>query len=84
LDLKSNNMLFKKKITIPKDNAQSVTVLESWTVEWSSKAYNGYGSDIRHNAKVFISEANKDKFVKQLKEASKFINAPIDITTKKN
>ena len=73
-----------KKITIPQDNAQTVTELESWTVEWLSKNYNGYSGDTKHNAKVFINEKEADEFVKQLNECSKFINAAISVSKKKN
>lgn len=78
--------LFKtKKITIPVDNAQSVTELESWTVEWISYV-NSFGmyAEEQHNAKVFILEEDRDEFIKQLKESAKFTNSTIRITTKKN
>jgi hypothetical protein len=78
------NFFKTKQITIPKDNDQTVTEVESWTVEWISKDFDGYSSDRKHNAKVFINEANRNEFVKQLKECSKFINAEISITVKKN
>lgn len=71
-------------IKIPKDNAQSVTELESWTVEWLSKNYDGYSGNVKHNAKVFINDNEADEFIKQLKECSKFINADIHISKKKN
>jgi len=78
--------LFKtKKITIPVNNAQSVTELESWTLEWESfkHDFSEYGTRV-HNAKVFIKEEDMAEFKKQLEECAKFINSEVFITTKKN
>ena len=74
-----------KKITIPIDNAQSVTELEFWTVEWLSyvNSFGMYAKE-QHNAKVFILEEDRDEFIKQLRESAKFTNSTIHITTKKN
>lgn len=74
--------LFKTKI--PKDNAQEVILIESWTIEWFSKDYNGFASDQKHNARVFSNENDMIEFKKQLEECSKFINAGIAIKVKKN
>lgn len=76
----------KKEITIPVDNAQTVTELESWTVEWECYKDNSWSfyASKTHNAKVFIIEKDADEFVKQLHECSKFINTTIRTTKKKN
>lgn len=74
-----------KKITIPKDNAQTVQVIESWTVEWKSyKHYYRTYADETHNAKVFLKEEDANKFIEQLKECAKFINSTVYTEKKKN
>ena len=79
------NIFKTKKITIPVDNAQTVTELESWTIEWNSYKHNmGSYADKKHNAKVFIKESEADEFEKQLNESAKFINSTVYIKKKKN
>ena len=74
---------FKTKvITIPVDNSQSVTELESWTVRWTAYLHDFSNHGIRRTFhKVFIKELEADEFIKQLKESAKFLNT--DITTNK-
>jgi hypothetical protein len=76
----------KKEITIPVDNAQTVTELESWTVEWTSYTNDGWSSygNKKYNAKVFIIKKDVDEFMKQLDECAKFLNTTIHSSWKKN
>ena len=77
--------IFKRKttvITIPIDNAQSVTQLDdTFRIEWTSikHSFSDYGKHI-FNVKVFIHEKDAIEFKKQLEESAKFINS--DIWTK--
>jgi len=69
------------KIFIPKDKAQEVTELESYTVTW--KVLEGW-----HNAKiiyheVFIYKDDAEEFKKQLEESAKFIKAYISVSISK-
>lgn len=59
------------KLLIPKEKAQIVTELESWTVTWYIRT--GWSNDTQHFAKVFIKEADAIEFNKQLNESAKFI-----------
>lgn len=80
------NLFNKKEITIPVDNAQTVTELESWTVEWVSyinDVFSSYATR-KHNAKVFINKTDADEFIKQLHESAKFINTTIHASINKN
>ncbi len=72
----------KKEITIPKDNAQIITELESWTIEWKVKT--GWSNDTKVSHKCFINELEAKEFEKQLKESAKFINAWIETNFYKN
>jgi len=74
---------FKQKI--PKDNAQEVTIQESWTIEWTSYQ-NSFGSyaDATFNAKVFPFEKDADEYKKQLEESAKFVNTTIKVVKRKN
>ena len=79
------NIFKTKKVTIPLDNAQTVTELESWTIEWTSyKQDFGTYARSKHNAKVFIKEEEANEFKKQLKESAEFINSTVHIEKKKN
>ena len=70
------------KLFIPKEKAQTVTELESWSVEWHVRA-NGYNSTNRH-AKTFIKEEDAQEFQKQLYESAGFIKAWISTELSKN
>lgn len=76
------NIFKTKKITIPKDNAQTITELESWTIKWSTQG-NTYGSEIV-NFKTFIKESEAKEFEKQLLESAKFIKIWIHTKLYKN
>ena len=68
-------MFFKQQI--PKENAQEVTIQESWRLEWTSyKLLYSYNiiPDSEFNAKVFPLEKDADEYKKQLEEAAKFVN----------
>lgn len=60
------------KIFIPKDKAQEVTELESWTIQWKTQG-DTYGSTIV-NHKAFIKEEEAKEFEKQLIASAKFLN----------
>lgn len=70
------------KLFIPKDKAQLVTELESWTVTWYVKT--GWSNDTERHAKVFIKESDALEFKKQLKESANFLGCWIDIEFNKN
>ena len=71
------------KIKIPKDNAQEITVLESWTVSWTVAQSIRWGEAKEFN-KCFIKEVDAIEFDKQLKESAKFIDTPIITNYYKN
>lgn len=70
------------KLLIPKDNAQTVTELESWTVSWEFKT--GWANDTKLLSKVFIKENDAHEFRKQLRESAKFIGCWIETNVYKN
>jgi hypothetical protein len=70
------------KIFIPKEKAQQVTTLESWTVTWEVKQGWSDKTDTYH--KVFINEQDRDEFIKQLKESAQFIGAWIRVNMCRN
>ena len=61
--------LFKR--TIPKEDVQEVTVLESYTLEWRIQGQT-YLSEITQH-KAFINKDDVLEYEKQLKEAAKFL-----------
>lgn len=70
------------KILIPKDNAQEITELESFTVKWIIQG-NGYGDTIIKH-KSFINKDDAKEFEKQLKSSADFIGAWIKTELYKN
>ena len=70
------------KIFIPKEKAQTVTEIESWTVTWWFKS--GWGDGEKERNKVFISLEDANKFEEQLKESAKFIGCYINTSLKRN
>lgn len=75
--------LFKR--LIPKDKAQEVTELESWTVEWRTHVEwtDGYGKVATYH-KVFIKEADAIEFKRQLVESAKFLGCYVKTFVSKN
>jgi len=79
---------FKQKI--PKENAQEVTIQESWRIEWYSYTSSRYEPtlypypDSKFNAKVFPLEKDADEYKKQLEECAKFVNTTIVVKKIKN
>lgn len=70
------------KILIPKDNAQEVTELESWTLKWEIQA-NGYDRrKVFH--KAFIDKDDALEFEKQLKSSAKFLGTWVNTYLTKN
>ena len=70
------------KIFIPKDNAQQVTELESWTLKWEIQG-NGYDTK-KVFYKSFIHENEAKEFEKQLKSSAKFLGTWINTYLTKN
>lgn len=70
------------KLLIPKDKAQEVTELESWTVTWWVK--KGWGDSTIRQAKVFIDEDEAEEFRKQLRESARFIGCWINTKLSRN
>jgi len=71
-----------KKETIPIDNAQEVTVLDSWTLKWETQG-STYGSSIV-NHKAFIDEPSALEYEKQLKESALFLKVWVKTDLTKN
>lgn len=63
------------KILIPKDKAQEVTELQSWTLRWEING-DGYTTEIMH--KVFIKKEDAEEFEKQLRSSANFLGAWIE------
>lgn len=70
------------KLFIPKEKAQVVTELESWTVTWYVKT--GWSDDTKRAAKVFVKNEDAKEFEKQLIESAKFIGCWIDTSCSRN
>lgn len=71
------------KLLIPKDKAQVVTELESWTVKWEVATSLRWGqSQVYH--KVFVKENEAKEFKKQLENSASFIKTPINTEIVRN
>jgi len=70
------------KLLIPKEKAQTVTELESWSVTWYVKS--GWSDNTIRYSKVFIKESDANEFQKQLVESAKFIGCWISTENNKN
>ena len=64
------------KLFIPKEKAQVITELESWTVSWEVPTSIRWGNGRVFN-KAFIKEADAKEFKKQLEESASFIKTEI-------
>jgi len=64
------------KLFIPKEKAQVVTELESWTVSWEVATSLRWGDSKVFN-KAFIKESDAKEFEKQLRESASFLNTAI-------
>jgi hypothetical protein len=73
-------ILFKR--LIPKNDAQEVTVLESFTLRWEIQA-NGY-NDRKVFHKSFIVENDAKEYEKQLKSSARFLGTWVDTKIYKN
>ena len=71
------------KIKIPKENAQEVTELESWTVSWMVATSIRWGEGQTYN-KAFIKEADAKEFQKQLEASAALIKTAIRTNLIKN
>ena len=71
-----------KKISIPKENAQTITELESYTVNWQYKT--GWSDSVANQFKVLASKEDAEEFVKQLQEAAKLIGCYIKTSISQN
>lgn len=72
--------LFKR--LIPKNNAQEVTELESWTLKWQIQA-NGYQS-VETFHKSFIEKKDAKEYEKQLKSCADFLGTWVETEIKRN
>ena len=70
------------KILIPKEKAQEITEIESFSVTWFVKT--GWADSTKRQAKVFIDKTEAKEFEKQLNESAKFIGAWINVELKRN
>lgn len=70
------------KILIPKEKAQEVTELESWTVKWEIQG-NGY-SMVKVQYKSFIKKQDAKEFEKQLKSSANFLGTWVETTINRN
>jgi len=67
---------------IPKDKAQEVTELESYTIRWEIQA-NGYSSvHVQH--KSFIKKEDAKEFEKQLKSSADLLGTWVNTSINKN
>ena len=64
------------KLFIPKENVQTVTELESWTVSWEVATSIRWGQAKVFN-KAFIKEADAKEFKKQLEESARFMKTDV-------
>jgi hypothetical protein len=70
------------KIFIPKNKAQQVTELESWTLQWKIQG-NGY-SQVIVKHKAFIKREEADEFEKQLKSSANFLGTWVETKISRN
>mgnify|MGYP001766316637 CR=1 FL=1 len=66
--------LFKK--LIPQDEAQEVTILQSWTLKWEIQGAMYMSREVFH--KTFIKKDEAYEYEKQLKAAAKFLGTWVD------
>lgn len=70
------------KLLIPKEKAQTITELESWTVTWYIRT--GWSDNTKRQAKVFVKNEDAREFEKQLNESAKFIGCWISVDFERN
>ena len=70
------------KILIPKEKAQEVTELESWTLKWEIQA-NGYDR-VKVQHKSFIKKEDAKEFKKQLKSSADFLGTWVETKITRN
>jgi hypothetical protein len=70
------------KLFIPKQKAQVVTEIESWSVTWFFKT--GWSDNVTGKTKAFLEENDAKKFKEQLEESAKFIGCWIEVHMVKN
>ncbi len=71
------------KLLIPKDKAQTIQELESWTISWKVQTDMIFGRAKTFN-KVFVNEREADEFKKQLEQSAKFLKTVIETSKTKN
>ena len=67
---------------MPKENVQTATEVESWTVNWRVKT--GWSGDTESRSKVFINYDEAEEFERQLKKQAKFIGCWISTSLYRN
>lgn len=70
------------KLLIPKDKAQEITELESYSVTWYVKT--GWSDATKRMAKMFVKKEDAVEFEKQLNESARFIGCWITTRLSKN
>lgn len=70
------------KLLIPKDKAQEVTELESYTLRWEIQA-NGYSS-VKVQHKSFLKKGDAQEFEKQLESSADFLGTWVNTKITKN
>lgn len=76
------NFFKTKTLLIPKEDAQKVTELESFTVKWG--VLSGWSSNRNYYHKVFIKREDAEEFEKQLKECARFLNTSVTTELNRN
>lgn len=75
-------MWFTKKVKIPKENAQEVTELKSYTLKWEIQG--DYYNTVKTFHKSFIKKEDAEEYEKQLKSSANFLGAWVQTKIYKN
>ena len=67
---------------IPKDNAQEVTELESFTLKWEIQGDSYRSRIVKH--KSFIKKEDAEEYSKQLKSSADFLGTWVETRITKN
>ncbi|MCB0743494.1 MAG: hypothetical protein KDC67_06290 [Ignavibacteriae bacterium] len=70
------------KILIPKENAQEVTELESWTLRWEIQGELYNSRIVKH--KSFIKKEDAEEYEKQLKYSANLLGTWVDTFITRN
>lgn len=70
------------KLLIPKDKAQEVTELESFTLRWEIQGDTYLSKKVYH--KSFIKKEDAEEYSKQLKSSAKFLGTWVNTEITRN